>query len=96
MNDNSQPHTVTPTIGTATNLAGVCVPRTLDSDLMRELIATAAAAVLGEHPRFRMFARYDNRWWVDAGPTFIEITTDEQNNKLDRWHQRMSQGSLWA
>ncbi|WP_306211053.1 hypothetical protein [Actinoplanes sp. RD1] len=87
MSDHTQPHPASGDLRT---------PRTLASDVMRELISTADAAVLGEHPRFRMFARYDNHWWVDAGNTFIEITGDEQTRKLDRWHQRMSQGSLWA
>lgn len=90
MSENTQPHPVT------TSPGDLHTPRTLDGELMRELINTTEAAVLGEHPRFRMFARYDNSWWVDAGNAFIEITGDEQNRKLDRWHQRMSQGSLWA
>lgn len=98
MSENNQPATSSDTTipSTATSSPGALAPRTFGSDIMRELIATGDAVILGEQPRLRLFVRYDNAWWVDGGSTFIEVLDAQQNTKLTRWHQRLTQGSLWA
>lgn len=89
MSEQIQPVTVTHDTAART-------PRTFGSDIIRELVETNDATPLSDHQRLRMFVRYDNTWWVDAGTIFIEILDADQNSKLDRWHQRLTTGSLWS
>ena len=99
MNEQNQPVTSGDmvTTGTVTGNPGAArAPRTFGSDIMRELIDTGDAVVLGDQPRLRLFIRYDNTWWIDGGTTFIEVLNDQQNTRLTRWHQRLTEGSLWA
>jgi hypothetical protein len=94
MNEHHQP--VTTASAVTSNSGAARAPRTFGSDIMRELIDTHDAVVLGDQPRLRLFVRYDDTWWIDGGSTFIEVLDNTQIIKLARWHQRLTEGSLWA
>lgn len=93
MNEHNQPVTAN---ASTSNSGALRAARTFGSDIMRELIDTNDAVVLGDQPRLRLFVRYDDTWWIDGGSTFIEILDDTQISKLARWHQRLTEGSLWG
>lgn len=73
----------------------VRTPRTLTVDDMNEHIDNGHAIAL-KPARHAMFVRYDETWWIGDGRSFTEITSREQNSRLDRWRQRLTQGALWT
>jgi hypothetical protein len=71
-------------------------PRTLSRQAMRAHEETGEAVPLSSRDRDRVFVRYDHSWWIGDRDGFVEIIDAEQTQKLDRWHQRLSYGALWA
>jgi hypothetical protein len=87
MNESLQPVT--------TDTAPTISPRTLTREQMREHLDQGLAQKLSDRDRHLMFVRYDTTWWIGDQTGFIEITDAGQNARLDRWHQRLTNGALW-
>jgi hypothetical protein len=73
----------------------VRTPRALTPEEMLKHIDNGAAVPLNPG-RHDMFLRYDGSWWIGDAIGFTEITSPEQNARVDRWHQRLSDGALWS
>lgn len=71
-------------------------PRTMSHDQMRQHQTDGTAVLLTERERHHTLIRYDNVWWIADQDGYIEITSSDQNTKLDRWHQRLTNGALWT
>lgn len=73
----------------------VRTPRTLTTEEMGVHIDNGRAEALAPG-RHTMFIRYDTTWWIGDVLGFTEITSSQQNLRLDRWHQRLTDGGLWG
>ena len=70
-------------------------PLVIDAAVMWAHHAAGRAIPLSAQARHHMFIRYDNTWWIAHHNQFVEITSPDQQSKLDRWHRRVTQGALW-
>lgn len=70
-------------------------PRLIPQRAMRDLVDAQQATTLTDHERYRMFVRYDNTWWIGYHDTYCEITSEDNNRKLDTWRRRLTEGALW-
>ena len=71
-------------------------PRSLSREQMQAHHDNHLATALSPSDRHHMFVRNDNTWWIGDPTGFHEITNPTQNAKLDRWHDRLTNGALWA
>jgi hypothetical protein len=71
-------------------------PRFVSREQMQTHHDNRAVTALSPGDRHRMFVRYDHTWWIGDPTGFHEITNPGQNAKLDRWHERLTNGALWT
>ncbi|MEV1111237.1 hypothetical protein AB0I95_21770 [Micromonospora sp. NPDC049751] len=90
MNTNPEPAT------TISAGAPPRVPRTMGHDEMRQHEEQQRASRLSPRDRNHMFVHHDGAWWIGDHDGYVEITSEEQNLRLDRWHERLNNGALWA
>ena len=76
--------------------AQIRAPRTITREHMHQHLDNGRATILSTQPRYRMFVRYDNTWWIANADGFCEIVNDDHNRKLDTWRRRLTEGALWA
>jgi hypothetical protein len=70
-------------------------PRHLSHPQMRDHQENRLVTLLSDRARHRLFVRFDGVWWIGGVDGFTEITSADQNRKLDRWHARLTDGALW-
>jgi hypothetical protein len=71
-------------------------PCEISGSRMGELLDAGHATLLSAQPRYSMFVRYADSWWVANGDRYCQITDSEHSRKLSRWHHRLTEGALWA
>jgi hypothetical protein len=70
-------------------------PRMISHPQMRDHQENRLVTLLSDRARHHMFVHYDDVWWIGDRDGFIEITSTDHNRKLDRWHERLTNGALW-